>query len=58
MVRRNNVEYNVIRDDYLSDLIEKVNDMLALGWRPQGGIFAYNTLGNGYKHCQAMIREK
>lgn len=56
---KNNRYYKVIVDEDLLKLIEDVNEMMSLGWRPHGGLFMYTYKDrDGYdEHVwyQAMI---
>ena len=47
------VEYTVIRDGNLDTLIDMVNQAIAEGWQPLGGLVADSRLW-----CQAMTRSR
>lgn len=55
-------EYQIIEHYIIEAFIELVNESLAEGWLPCGGVnFAYTKVGQGtyHKHyTQAMIRDK
>jgi hypothetical protein len=46
------VEYTVVCNKFLSDTVKQVNDLMARGWRPVGGIHSsYQT-----EWAQALVR--
>ena len=47
------MEYTLVLDKDTNKLIAKVNQLIALVWKPLGGA----TFGTNY-YCQTMIREK
>ena len=52
-------EYQVIADPNACDLFSRVNNLIAEGWRPQGGIAVEHIDGendSGYILYQAMVR--
>lgn len=53
------MEYTVVREHVLDELVRKVADLLKQGWKPLGGIAVSTVapiLGN-YIFCQALIKE-
>jgi hypothetical protein len=54
----NNYGYDVIRESDLEVLINKVNIVMANGWKCQGGIFAcFSSSGNVISYYQAICRD-
>jgi len=56
---RQEMEYSVIKESELENLIDDVNKAIKEGWRPQGGVSVgtFRDSDNTYKHyAQAMIR--
>ncbi len=47
------IQYHVVWDDSLLDLLEEVNEMIKEGWQPQGGIAANND-----SVFQAMVKHE
>jgi len=47
--------YKIVTKKNPVELEQAVNDLLKLGWIPQGGVFAYNTPG-GLWFYQALIK--
>ena len=50
------MKYEIITAIAKSDLVELVNQMIALGWEPQGGVSAY-WLKTHACHAQAMLKK-
>jgi hypothetical protein len=48
------MEYSVIKESELGNLIDDVNKAIKQGWKPQGGICSDS---NHHGYAQAMIRE-
>ncbi|WP_338953396.1 DUF1737 domain-containing protein [Lactococcus petauri] len=48
------MKYRVLEGEYTYKLAEKVNELIAKGWKPQGGVTAYSH-GMSTYYCQAMI---
>lgn len=61
------MKYTVIEEFELGTLIEKVNEKIDEGWKPQGGIasesYIFKNPREGYDeslrdyYCQALVRE-
>lgn len=49
------LEYTVVKDHSLSELIGQVNRMIGLGWLPLGGVITSVNLGE-HHYYQAMTR--
>jgi hypothetical protein len=49
-------QYAVITDINLVNFEQKVEDLLKIGWQPQGGIVAV-LHGTNIKYIQAMVKE-
>jgi hypothetical protein len=50
------MEYRLVEENYSFDLTKKVNELIKLGWKPQGGLIYWaNGFNDHYK--QAMIKE-
>lgn len=49
------VEYTVVTEGFLDDLIDKVNEMIAQGWTPHGGV-ASDSGGEATVYLQALVR--
>ena len=52
----NPLQYMVVERHSPNDITKAVNDRIAEGWRPQGGI-AYQRVGDTNFYCQALVRE-
>ena len=50
------MKYKVIEAPYMYTLMERVQDHLDGGWKPQGGV-GYQTLGLREKLYQALIKD-
>jgi hypothetical protein len=50
------MEYRVIEEVNVSDLIIEVNNAIKQGWKPQGGICAINKDQCGSVWAQAIIK--
>ena len=50
------MQYRVVSGDVNKSLSEAVNEMIAEGWRPQGGVSTMQTGMSGWVLCQAMVR--
>lgn len=51
------MEYHICDFRRISDLIEEVNRLIGLGWRPQGGVSIALDSYSGTKHyAQAMVK--
>lgn len=56
-------QYKVVSNSHLDILEKEVNDLIAQGWKPQGGIsLAYKhehapNLVSHLLYCQAMVKE-
>jgi hypothetical protein len=54
------MEYTVVKEHNLEELIRKVAELIKQGWKPLGGITVSTVapvLGN-YIFCQAMTKEQ
>jgi hypothetical protein len=49
------MKYTILRAGKLEELIDAVNQLLADGWMPLGGVSASVAVG-GTLYCQAMTR--
>ena len=49
------VEYTVVSAGFLDDLIDKVNELIAQGWTPHGGV-ASDSGGDETVYLQALVR--
>lgn len=49
-------EYDLVFEDSITELKDKVNEMIKQGWRPQGGVCTSVNMGVGVLFCQAMIK--
>ena len=51
------MEYKVVEDHKLSDLVLVVNGLIEKGWVPQGGvIFSHRHTDGSGKYVQAMVK--
>jgi hypothetical protein len=53
------MEYTVVREHNLDELVKRVAELIKQGWKPSGGIAVSTVapvLGN-YIFCQALIKE-
>lgn len=50
------MEYIVIEEKYLSDLLVRVNNKLENGYKCQGGIMSFVVRDGSNYYCQAMIK--
>ena len=48
--------YTILKSDFVNTLAEEVNEHIANGWKPQGGVSAYSH-GMSTYYCQALILE-
>ncbi len=48
------MEYTVLFADSIDDLVKRVSEWIAAGWKPQGGVALADLRGAYY--LQAMIR--
>ena len=51
------MNYTVISEQRIDDLIAKVKQHIARGWKPLGGVSASHSMGNWTLYAQAMIQE-
>ena len=56
------MEYKVIDELFLHELVNKVNDHITSGWKLQGGISVVRALRTGdrdqLRYYQALVKEK
>lgn len=48
------MKYKLLESEYTADLSRRVNELISVGWKPQGGVAAYSNGMETY-YCQAMI---
>ncbi len=54
------MKYQVIDADDIEALVELVNEAIADGWKPQGGVASTKAVDQGrcdYYYAQALIKE-
>jgi hypothetical protein len=51
-----NMEYDVIKDYELADMVKKVNKAIKEGWKLQGGV-CVDSFNVRFTWAQAMVRE-
>lgn len=54
------LEYKIVEEQYLTDLVANVNDAIKQGWLPQGGASIGLSVSQGHNyqsHIQAMTRQ-
>ena len=51
------MEYIVLKDSGIEELISLVNQFIADGWKPVGGISTGDIMGSSNYYLQAMIKE-
>ena len=49
------IDYTLVLGDTCDELIEGVEELLKLGWEPQGGIAFYRRMDDRLQYAQAMI---
>ena len=50
------MEYKILSSRYPSELATDVNNAIANGWKPQGGV-CIQDIGASWKYYQAMVKE-
>jgi hypothetical protein len=54
------MEYRVISESKIADLVREVNDAIKEGWKPQGGVSVTKglapLLGQAFVWAQAMVK--
>lgn len=50
-------QYDIMVQDYLKDLIAEVNDKVAQGWVPVGGMSVATSPDGNPKFYQAMVKQ-